>query len=69
MLRSPAIPPRNYGMSATTVWRYRKKKMLTTLNIDGRLYILRSEIARFNERAAAGEFAKTHITPKELRSP
>jgi len=32
--------------------------MLTTVNICGRHYILRAEIARFNERAAAGEFAK-----------
>ena len=32
--------------------------MLATVNIYGRQYILRSEIARFNERAAAGEFAR-----------
>jgi predicted site-specific integrase-resolvase len=56
------------GWSAATVWRYRKKGMLTTVNIYGRQYILRSEIARFNARAAAGEFAKDPVTPKR-RSP
>jgi hypothetical protein len=34
------------GLSAVTVWRYRKKGMLTTVNICGRQYILRAEIAR-----------------------
>jgi hypothetical protein len=51
------------GLSAVTVWRYRKKGMLTTVNICGRHYILRSEIGRFNERAAAGEFAKPPNQP------
>jgi hypothetical protein len=32
--------------------------MLTTVNICGRQNIIRAEIARFNERAAAGKFAK-----------
>ena len=52
------------GLSAVTLWRYRRKGMLTTVNICGRQYILRAEIARFNERAAAGEFAKP---PTRLR--
>ncbi len=56
------------GLSSATVWRWRKMKMLTTVNIYGRLYILRSEIARFNARAAAGEFARAHITPKRRKS-
>ncbi len=51
------------GLSAVTVWRYRKKGMITTVNICGRQYILRSEIARFNQRAAAGEFAKPPNQP------
>jgi peroxiredoxin len=46
------------GLSATTIWRFRKKNFLRTLNICGRLYLLRSEIARFNARALAGEFSK-----------
>lgn len=62
------------GLSSATVWRWRKKGMLSTVNICGRQYILRSEIARFNERAAAGDFAKQLPTPRrrskrEKRAP
>jgi len=57
------------GLSAVTVWRYRKKGMLTTVNICGRNYILRAEIARFNERAASGEFAKDPIHPRKSILP
>jgi len=52
------------GLSVVTVWRYRRKGMLTTVNICGRQYILRSEIARFNQRAAAWEFAKAPNPPR-----
>jgi hypothetical protein len=52
------------GLSAVTVWRYRCAGWLNTLNICGRHYLTRSEIARFNARAAAGEFAKKPTTPK-----
>jgi hypothetical protein len=52
------------GLSPTTLWRWRKARMLNTVNIYGRQYVLRSEIARFNERAAAGEFAKQLGRPK-----
>ncbi len=52
------------GLSPVTVWRFRRAGMLKTINISGRHYVLRSEIARFNMRAAAGEFAKKPITPK-----
>jgi hypothetical protein len=41
------------GVSPTTAWRWRKKGMLTTVNICGRHYILRSEIARFARAAIA----------------
>lgn len=51
------------GLSNTTVWRYRKQGILNTVNIYGRQYILRSEIARFNARAASGEFARTARVP------
>jgi hypothetical protein len=53
------------GLSTVTVWRYRKKGMLTTVNICGRQYILRSEIARFNQRAVTGEFAKAPSRPRK----
>jgi hypothetical protein len=52
------------GLSAVTVWRYRRAGWLNTLNICGRHYLTRSEIARFNARAAAGEFARELGRPK-----
>ena len=56
------------GCSAVTVWRYRRAGWLNTLNICGRHYLTRSEIARFNARAAAGEFAKRPSQPKRIAS-
>jgi hypothetical protein len=47
-----------------TGWRWRKRGWIDTVNICGRLYVSRHEINRFEERAAAGEFSKTHKTPK-----
>jgi hypothetical protein len=55
------------GLSVVTVWRYRRAGWLHTLNICGRHYLTRSEIARFNARAAAGEFAKKPTRPKRRR--
>jgi hypothetical protein len=52
------------GLSAVTVWRYRRAGWLATLNICGRHYLTRAEIARFNTRAAAGEFSKEPSRPK-----
>jgi hypothetical protein len=51
------------GLSPVTIWRFRKKKFLETVNICGRHYVLRSEIARFNARALAGEFSKPCLRP------
>jgi len=54
------------GLSAVTVWRYRRKGMLATVNIADAYYIVRAEIARFNQRAAAGEFAKPPNHPRKF---
>jgi hypothetical protein len=51
------------GLSPVTIWRFRKKRFLQTVNICGRHYVLRSEIARFNSRALAGEFSKPCARP------
>jgi hypothetical protein len=56
------------GLSAVTVWRYRRAGWLNTLNICGRHYLTRAEIARFNTRAAAGEFAREPARPKRRDS-
>jgi hypothetical protein len=47
-----------------TGWRWRKRGWIKTINVCGRLYITRDEINRFESRAVAGEFSKTHVTPK-----
>jgi hypothetical protein len=46
------------GKSANCGWRWRRKNWVNTMNVAGRLYIAKSEIERFQKRAAAGEFAK-----------
>jgi hypothetical protein len=46
------------GVTSTTGWRWRRKGILPTINIYGRLYLSESTIADFHRRAAAGEFAK-----------
>ena len=56
------------GLSAVTVWRYRRAGWLNTLNICGRHYLTRAEIARFNTRAATGEFAREPARPKRRDS-
>ena len=56
------------GLSAVTVWRYRRAGWLKTLNICGRHYLTRAEIARFNARAASGEFAREPARPKRRSS-
>jgi len=45
------------GVTPTTGWRWRKRGVLKTINIYGRLYISEEAIADFLRRANAGEFA------------
>jgi len=52
------------SITPATGWRWRKRGWLPTINICGRVYVSRSAIGKFEQRAAAGEFSKTHITPK-----
>ena len=47
-----------------TGWRWRKRGWINTVNICGRVFVSRQAIADFERRAASGEFAKQHITPK-----
>ncbi len=49
--------------TAVTGWRWRRLGWIEVINIAGRLYISRTAIARFEARAAAGEFSKPHKTP------
>jgi hypothetical protein len=52
------------GLSAVTLWRFRRAGFIKPLNICGRLYFTRAEINRFNTRAASGEFARQLARPK-----
>ena len=52
------------GVTPCTAWRWRKAGMLKTVNISGRIYVDADSIREFEERAARGEFAKEHRTPK-----
>jgi predicted site-specific integrase-resolvase len=58
------------GVTACTVWRWRKKGWLVTVNIAGRQYLTQEAIDEFNRRALAGEFAQTPKVPsrKEVAS-
>jgi hypothetical protein len=58
---------RQSGLSPATCWRYRKKGWLETVVIAGRHYITREQIARFNERAARGEFHGRLKNPSATR--
>jgi hypothetical protein len=55
------------GTSAPTLWRWRQKGWLETVNISGRQYCTQESIMNFKRRAAAGEFAQEHVTPKRQR--
>ena len=68
--RAPASPIvlfglflESLGVTPPTGWRWRKLGWIKTLNIAGRVYISREEINRFQQRAASGEFSKTHAVP------
>lgn len=51
------------GLTRITGYRYRKQGLLKTVNIFGRLYIERDEVARFEARAIAGDFHREAKTP------
>ena len=51
-------------ISPATGWRWRRRGLIEVINIYGRCYVSRSAIAEFQRRAAAGEFAQVHRTPK-----
>lgn len=53
------------GLSHTTGWRYRNRGWLKVINIAGRHYVAKSEIARFIGRARSGEFAQLATCPNK----
>jgi predicted site-specific integrase-resolvase len=51
------------GVTPCTLWRWRKKGWLKTVNICGRLYLTQEAITEFYERAQQGEFSQIHKAP------
>jgi hypothetical protein len=45
------------GITSTTGWRWRKRGIIKTVNIYGRLYVSTDAVAEFYRRAEEGEFA------------
>ena len=54
---------KDLGKTRVTGYRWRRDGLVSTINIYGRHYITRDEIARFEARAMAGEFTKAHAKP------
>src|SRR5437660_1092804 len=55
---------RSIGKGRVTGWNWRKSGTVKAINIFGRLYISRVEIARFEARAANGDFTgRTRLAP------
>jgi len=52
----------------TTGWRWRDELDIKTINISGKIYIHVDEIARFEARALAGEFAKEIHSPNSRKA-
>ncbi|MGO8839093.1 MAG: hypothetical protein ACLQAH_17185 [Limisphaerales bacterium] len=52
------------GVTPCTIWRWRKKGWLTTVNIAGRQYLTQSAIEEFHRRAVAGDFSQAPVVPK-----
>jgi hypothetical protein len=48
---------KSIGRGRVTGWNWRKNGAVKAINLYGRVYITRGEIARFEARAASGEFA------------
>jgi hypothetical protein len=48
---------RSIGRSKTSIWRYRRRGWLPTVNILGRLYVKRSDISAFETAATNGLLA------------
>ncbi len=51
------------GKTPVTLWRWRQRGWLDTVNIAGRQYVTAEAVAKFLARAEAGEFAQQHTAP------
>lgn len=46
------------GVASVTLWRWRRRGWLKTLNIAGRAYLTKTDAETFLKRAQAGQFAR-----------
>jgi hypothetical protein len=51
------------GKTPVTLWRWRQRGWLKTINIAGRQYVTAEAMVEFVTRAEAGEFAQRHTAP------
>ncbi len=51
------------GKTPVTLWRWRQRGWLKTINIAGRQYVTAEAIREFLARAESGEFAQQHTAP------
>lgn len=56
------------GVTRATCWRWRRDKLINTIDIYGRQYITREEEERFLRRAVSGEFHRDPRTPSAARN-
>jgi transposase-like protein len=57
-LRAARAVCRDLGISDVTLWRWRRRGWIKTVNISGKVYVDLESLVDFNRRAATGEFAK-----------
>lgn len=53
------------GKSRPTGFRWRRKGMIVTVNVEGKLFVTDEEIVRFWQRAKNGEFAKKLVVQRQ----
>jgi hypothetical protein len=49
---------RDQGISDTTLWRWRRRGWVKSINISGKVYVDLKSLAEFNRRAATGFYSK-----------
>lgn len=57
-LRAATAVAYDRGVSDVTLWRWRTRGWIKSVNVSGKIYIDLASLADFDRRAAAGEFSK-----------
>src|SRR4051812_32371197 len=67
-IRSAKAVAEDLGISATTLWRWRRSGWLKFVMINGRPFVLLSSLREFRERAERGEFVVMNRSENERSS-